>query len=88
MSLLINLPPEVEEQLRAKAAREGKEAEVLASDAVTRMLAWEAQERAEVIAAVRRSDAAAAEGRVRPLEAFVAEQRAKHSLPASWPDED
>lgn len=88
MSILINLPPEVEAQLREKAVREGKEAEVIASDAVARMLAWEAQERTEVIAAVRRSDAAAAEGRVRPLEEFVAEQRRKHGLPMSWPDED
>jgi predicted transcriptional regulator len=88
VSILINLPPEVEAQLREKAVREGKEAEVIASDAVARMLAWEAQERAEVIASVRRSDAAAAEGRVRPLEEFVNEQRAKHGLPASWPHED
>ena len=85
MSITIDLPPEVEVHLREKAARENKPAEVIASNAVTEALLSEARERAEVIEAVRRSDAAAARGKVRSLDAFVADQRAKHGLAASWP---
>jgi hypothetical protein len=48
-------------------------------------LDWEARDREEAIAGIRRGDQAAAEGRERPLAEFFAEQRAKHGFPASWP---
>jgi hypothetical protein len=64
-----------------------KEADVdSVSDApVATSLEWDAQDRAEAIEAVRRSDHAAAEGRERPLSDFITDQRSKRGFPASWP---
>jgi hypothetical protein len=45
----------------------------------------EARDWAEAIEGVQRGDRAAAAGRERPLTEFFEEQRAKYSLPASWP---
>ena len=84
--MTITLTPSTEARLREKAEREGQDLNVVAEALIAAALDWEAQERAEAIEGIRRGDQAAAEGRERPLAAFVAEQRAKHGFPAAWPN--
>jgi hypothetical protein len=84
--MTITLTPETEARLREKAARDGQDINAVADALIASALEWEAQDRAEAIEGIRRGDQAAAEGRERPLAAFLAEQRAKHGFPAGWPD--
>jgi predicted transcriptional regulator len=84
-TMTIMLTPETEARLREKAEREGQDIHAVADALIAAALEWEAQERAEALAGIQRGDHAAAEGRERPLAAFVAEQRAKHGFPADWP---
>lgn len=82
MTITINLSPEVEAQLRDTAAQEGQEPESVAALLLAETLSWKAQERAEAIAGIRRGLDAAATGRARPLKEFIAEERARLSLPS------
>src|SRR5438445_13675044 len=84
--MTITLTPETEARLREKAEREGQDVDTVADALLTAALEWESQDRMEAIEGVQRGDQAAAEGRERPLAAFLAEQRAKHSFPAEWPN--
>ena len=81
----IMLTPETEARLREKAIRDGQDVDTVAEAMLKYALEWEAQERDELIEAVRQSDQASAEGRERPFSEFVAEQRAKHGFAVNWP---
>jgi hypothetical protein len=83
--MTIMLTPDTEARLREKAEREGQDLNVVAEALIAAALDWEAQDRAEAIEGVRRGDQAAAEGRERPLAAFLAEQRVRYGFPAEWP---
>ena len=85
--MTITLKPQTEARLREKAQREGGDINAIAEALIAAALEWEAQERAEAIAGVQRGEQAAREGRERPLAEFIAEQRAKHGFPATWPQE-
>jgi len=76
--MTITLTPETEARLREKAEREGQDVDAVADALLTTALEWELQDRMEAIDGLRHGDQAAAEGRERPLEAFLAEQRAKY----------
>ncbi len=77
--MTITLTPETVARLQDKAQREGGDVNAVAEALIATALDWEAQESAEAIAGVRRGEQAAAEGRERPLAAFVADQRARQS---------
>ena len=76
--MTITLTPTIEARLREMAQRDGSNVNAVAEALIVTALEWEAQEQAETIKAVRRSDQAAIDGRERPLAVFLAEQRAKH----------
>jgi predicted transcriptional regulator len=80
--MTLMLTPETEARLREKAEREGQDIHAVADALIAAALEWEAHERAEAIEGIRRGEQAAAEGRERPLAAFLAEQRAKHGFAA------
>ena len=83
--MTITLSPSVEARLREKAEREGSDVNTVAEALILSALEWEAWDRAEAIDAARRSEAAAAEGRDRPLNDFLAEQRDRHGFAQTWP---
>jgi hypothetical protein len=84
--MTITLSPGTEARLREEAEREGQDINAVADALLAAALEWEALDRAEAIEGIRRGDQAAAEGRERPVAAFLAEQRAKHGFPAEWPE--
>jgi hypothetical protein len=85
--MTITLTPKIEARLREKAQREGSDINAVAEALILTALEWEAQERAEAVEAVRRSEQAAIEGRERLLAEFLAEQRVKHGFDPGWPQE-
>jgi hypothetical protein len=85
--MTITLIPETANLLRQKAEQDGTDINTTANVLLAEILRWEAQERAETIEGIRRGDQAAAEGRERPLSAFIAEQRIKHGFASTWPQE-
>ena len=85
--MTIILTPQTEALLREKSQREGQDESAVADALLAALLTEEAQDRAEAVAGVQEGEQAAAEGRERPLSAFLKEQRIKHNLPAQWPHE-
>jgi predicted transcriptional regulator len=81
MSVTIHLPPDLEKLLRERAEERGQDEEALATQVLANVLRWDERERRETIEGVQRGLRAAAEGRCRPLEEFVAEQVRKYNLP-------
>ncbi len=71
----ITLAPEIEARLREKAEREGKDVNAVADAIIAATLEWEAREFAETVAGIERGLQAAAEGRERPFEDYVADVR-------------
>jgi len=82
MSITLDLMPEVEAQLRERAAREGLPPEVLASCVLGEALRAEAIERAEAVEGVRRGLEDSRVGRLTPLKEWDARMRARHGIPA------
>jgi len=80
MTLHIELPPEAEQRLREKAAREGQDTAAVAATVLVQALEWEAQDRAEAIEGIQRGLDDFAAGRSRPFSEFAEEQRRKHRL--------
>lgn len=81
MTLTLNLPPEAEQRLREKAAREGQDAETIAIAVLVEALEWEARDSAEAVRGVQRGLDDFAAGRCRPFREFAEEQRRKYDLP-------
>ena len=80
MTLTIHLPPEAEQRLREKAAREGQDAATIAAAVLARALEWEVQDRMEAVSGIQRGIDDFAAGRARPFQEFAEEQRRKHQL--------
>ena len=83
--MTITLTPKIEARLREKAQREGSNVDAVAEALIVNALEWEAQDRSETIEAVRHSEQAAIDGKERPIEEFLAEQRGKHGFDPGWP---
>jgi predicted transcriptional regulator len=75
MTITIELGPEVLEQLREKAALEGREPETVAAAVLADALAWEAEDRAEAIEGIRRGLADFKAGRFRSLDEVIARKQ-------------
>ena len=74
MTLIIELPPEVEARLRAEADSQGRPAESLAADAVAAFYEDDlAEPEPEAVEGVRRGLAALDAGDVMPFEDYVAD---------------
>jgi predicted transcriptional regulator len=80
MALVLDLEPEEEEQLRARAEREGRAPETIAKAMLSHALAWEEQEHQELWDGIERGLADMKAGRGKPLQQFIDEQRQKHGL--------
>jgi predicted transcriptional regulator len=80
MTLTITLPPEAEQELRERAAREGQTPETIAAAVLAEALEWTAQDSAEAVAGIQRGVDDFANGRCRPFQEFAEEQRQKYGL--------
>src|SRR5689334_10899085 len=76
-AMTITLTPALEARIREQATREGREPEMLVDALLSAALDWEAQDRAEAIAGVRRGLEASAAGRVRGAAEVFTEMRAR-----------
>ena len=82
----ITLTQQTETRIQEKAKREGRDVNAIADALISSVLDWEAQERSETLEGIRRGDQAAEEGRERPLQEFLSEQRSKHGFAKEWPN--
>jgi predicted transcriptional regulator len=81
MSITIDLPPELEEQLVAQASREGADPEAVAQRILSRGLSREAEEYAAALEGIRRGFADSDAGRVISLEDWDRKVRKKYGIP-------
>ena len=81
MSIVISLSPEVEAQLREKAAQQGQDVSLVAAELLARILEWELQDSEEAIAGIQRGLDAFEAGSFRSFQDFAEEQRRKYNLP-------
>jgi predicted transcriptional regulator len=80
MSITISLSPEVEAQLREKAAQQGQDVSLIAAELLSRALEWESQDAEEAVAGIQEGLEDFEAGRFRSFQAFAQEQRDKHNL--------
>jgi predicted transcriptional regulator len=83
MSIVISLSPEVEAQLREKAAQQGQDVSLVAAELLARILEWELQDTEEAIAGIQRGLDDFEAGRSRSFQEFAEEQRRKYNLPVA-----
>ncbi|MDZ8081559.1 MAG: hypothetical protein RMX35_21145 [Nostoc sp. DcaGUA01] len=81
MSIVISLSPELEALLRDKAARQGQDVSLVASELLTSLLEWEVQESEEAIKGIQQGLDDFEAGRFRSFHDFAEEQRRKYDLP-------
>ncbi|MEH1889420.1 MAG: hypothetical protein V7K92_08120 [Nostoc sp.] len=82
MPIFITLSPELEALLRDKAARQGQDVSLVASELLTSVLEWEVQESEEAIKGIQQGLDDFETGRFRSFHEFAQEQRRKYNLPA------
>lgn len=82
MTITLQLSPEAEALLRAKASREASDPSTVVTEIVVEALEREATDVSEGVAGVQRGLDDFERGRFRSFEDFSAEQRQKHGLPA------
>jgi len=82
MAIVVNLSPELEARLRDKAARQGQDVNLVASELLAEILVWEAQDSEEAIEGIQQGLNDFEAGRFRSFQEFAEEQRRKYNLPA------
>lgn len=82
--MTITLDPTIEAPLREKALREGQEPNEVANVLLAEVLKAEAKAHEEMTAALQK----AMSGQGKPIEQYLAEQRAKHGYADTWPQSD
>jgi len=75
MTIVISLSPEVEAQLREKAARQGQDVSLVAAELLASVLEWEARDSEEAIEGIQRGLDDFEVGRFRSFDEFAEEQR-------------
>ncbi len=83
--MIITIAPGTEAKLRETATREGQDMDELADALLAEGLEARALAFAASVAAIQEGLDAVAQGRTRPLESYIVEQRKKRGLPESWP---
>jgi predicted transcriptional regulator len=81
MMIVINLTPELEEQLRKKAIHQGQDVSLVATELLASVLEWEAQDSEEAIKGIQQGLNDFEAGNFRPFNEFAEEQRRKYNLP-------
>jgi hypothetical protein len=82
MTIVINLTPELEEQLRKKATQQGQDINLVASELLASVLAWEAQDSEDAIKGIQQGLNDFETKKFRSFNEFADEQRCKYNLPA------
>jgi len=80
MAIVVTLSPELEALLQDRANQQGQDISLLASELLTRVLEWEAQDSEEAIEGIQRGLDDFEAGNFRSFQDFAAEQRRKHNL--------
>jgi predicted transcriptional regulator len=82
MSIVVTLSPELEEQLREKAIRQGQDINLVAAELLASVLEWETQDSVEAIKGIQQGLDEFKAGKFRSFDEYATEQRQKHNLPA------
>jgi predicted transcriptional regulator len=82
MTIVINLTPELEEQLRKKATHQGQDISLVATELLASVLELEAQDSEDAIKGIQQGLDDFEAGNFRSFDAFADEQRRKYNLPA------
>jgi predicted transcriptional regulator len=83
MTIVVTLSPELEALLHDKAAQRGQDVNIVASDLLASILAWEGQDAEETIKGIQQGLDDFEAGRSRSFQDFAEEQRHKYNLPAN-----
>jgi predicted transcriptional regulator len=81
MTIVITLSPELETLLLDRAARQGQEVNLVASELLADVLEWQEQDSAEAIEGIQQGLDDFEIGRFRNFQEFAEEQRLKYNLP-------
>jgi predicted transcriptional regulator len=81
MEIVITLSPELETLLLDRAARQGQEVNLVASELLAGVLEWQEQDLVEAIEGIQRGLDDFEVGRFRDFQKFAEEQRLKYDLP-------
>lgn len=81
MAIVISLSPEAEARLRERAAQQGQDVNLVASELLARVLEWEAQDSEEAVEGIQRGLDDFEAGRFRSFHEFAEERRHKYNLP-------
>jgi len=82
MPIVVNLRPELEALLHDKALRHGQDINFVASELLSKILEWEAQDSEEAIKGIQKGLDDFETGRYRSFSEFAEQQHLKYSLPA------
>lgn len=82
MTIVVTLSPALEEQLRAKAIRQGQDINLVATELLAIAIESEAQDSVEAIEGIQQGLDDFAAGKCRSFSEFADEQRHKYNLPA------
>jgi predicted transcriptional regulator len=82
MAIVVTLSPELEARLRDKAARQGQDVNLVASELLAHVLEWEVQDSKEAIKGIQQGLEDFELGRFRSFDEFAQEQRRKYNLSA------
>jgi predicted transcriptional regulator len=81
MAIIVTLNPELEALLRSKAAQQGQDVNLVASQLLASLLELQAQETEETIQGIQQGLDDFEAGRFRSFDEFALEQRHKYNLP-------
>lgn len=82
MAIVVTLSPELEALLYDRAARQGQDVSLVASELLASVLEWEKQDSEEAIKGIQQGLDDFEAGRFRSFQKFAQEQRRKYNLPA------
>ena len=82
MTLVVTLSPELEEQLREKALRQGQDINTVASELLASILKEEAQDSAAAVIGIQQGLDDFSTGKFRSFDEYADEQRQQHHLSA------
>jgi predicted transcriptional regulator len=82
MTIVVTLSPELEEQLREKAMRQGQDVNLVAAELLANILREETRDSVEAIEGIQRGLDDFSIGKFRALDEYANEQRQEHNLPA------
>ena len=80
MAIVVSLSPELEARLREKAAQQGQDVSLVATELLESILEWELEDSEEAIKGIQQGLEDFEAGRFRSFDEFVEEQRRKYNL--------